>query len=100
MQQWQRTQICLPKNLRQEIDKDRREENESLAEYLRKAAEERLARKKKQEIDLKKVANNFIGSSTKTDKEIQEWLGSIREDRRLSDERLEKQWTRAVKKHR
>ncbi|MBI2330524.1 hypothetical protein HYU94_03960, partial [Candidatus Daviesbacteria bacterium] len=47
MQQLHRTQIYLPDDLRRKIDRDRHEEKESLAGYLRRAAEERLARKKK-----------------------------------------------------
>ena len=35
----QRTQIYLPEDLRQEIDRQRRLTGESLAEYLRSAAE-------------------------------------------------------------
>lgn len=98
MQQIHRTQIYLPEDLRQAIDRDRREENESLAEYLRKAAEEYLVRRKKQKVNLKKLADDFIGSSKKTDKEIQEWLDEVREERRLSDEVREERLQRALRK--
>lgn len=88
----QRTQIYLPSDLRQEIDIARREEGESLAEYLRKAAEERLATKQKKKVDLKKLADAFIGSSTKTDAEIQEWLDWIQEEKKLVDEKIDSIW--------
>lgn len=89
MQQTQRTQIYLPVDLRREIDRDRRDQKESLAGYLRKAAEERLARRRKQKADLKKLADGFIGSSRKTDAEIQEWLDWVKKERKLSDEARE-----------
>lgn len=93
-----RTQIYLPKDLRQAIDRDRREDNESLAEYLRRGAEERLARRKKEKEYLKKLANDFIGSAKISDEEAQRWIEEIREDRRLSDERLDKRWAQVLKK--
>ncbi|MBI2338644.1 hypothetical protein HYU95_05690 [Candidatus Daviesbacteria bacterium] len=98
MQQTHRTQIYLPADLRREIDRDRREEKESLAQYLRKAAEERLARRKRRRADLKRLANDFIGSSKMSRKEANQWIDEIREDRRLSDERLDKRWDEALKK--
>lgn len=97
MQQLLRTQIYLPEDLRHEIDKDRREAGESLAAYLRKAAEERLANRKKKRTDLKKLADEVIGSLKISQNEAEEWIKEIREDRRLSDERLERQWTEAQK---
>lgn len=90
----QRTQIYLPKKLRQEIDKYRHETDESLAEYLRKAAKERLERQKRKKADLKKLAGEFIGSSSKSDAEIQEWLDWIQEEKRLVDESIDKKWER------
>lgn len=86
MQQAQRTQIYLPKNLRQAIDRDRREKNESLADYLRTAAEERLARKKKQKADLKKIAEDFTSGVTKSGWEgidVLKWQKEIRKDREI-----------------
>lgn len=94
----QRTQIYLPSDLRQEIDRQRHQTGESLAEYLRKAAEQRLKAGKKKKADLKKLANAFIGSSTKTDAEIQEWLDWVREERRLSDEVREERLQKALKR--
>jgi len=41
------TQIILPSSLREQIEEQRRINGESLAEYLRKAAEERLVHEKK-----------------------------------------------------
>lgn len=86
MQQAQRTQIYLPKDLRQAIDRDRREQKESLAEYLRKAAEERLARRKKQKTDLKKLAEEFTAGVTKSGWEgidVLKWQREIRKDRKI-----------------
>lgn len=91
-----RTQIYLPSDLRQEIDKHRRESGESLAQYLRKAAEQRLEKQRSEKADLKKLAEEFIGSSKKTDKEIQQWLDWVREERRLSDEVREKRLEKAI----
>lgn len=86
MQQAQRTQIYLPKNLRQAIDRDRREQKESLAEYLRKAAEERLARRKKRGADLKKLASELGSLVTKSGWEgidVIKWQREIRKDRKI-----------------
>lgn len=85
MQQAQRTQIYLPKDLRQAIDRDRREQKESLADYLRKAAEERLARRKKQKADLKKLAEEFTSGVKKSGWEgvdVLKWQREIRKDRK------------------
>lgn len=99
MQHLLRTQIYLPEDLRHEIDRDRREEGESLAEYLRKAAQERLAKRKRKKADLKKLADMIKNMMpTRTKKEAEEWIKEIREDRRLSDERLERRWAEASKK--
>lgn len=85
-----RTQIYLPKELREEIDKQRLLTGESLAEYLRDAAKKKLLAEKRRKADLKKLADSFIGSSRRTDKEIKQWLRWVREERRLSDEVREK----------
>lgn len=91
----QRTQIYLPSDLRQEIDRQRRQSGESLADYLREAAKERVEKEKKRKADLKKLAEEVIGSLKISEKEANEWIREIREDRRLSDERLEKRWAQA-----
>ena len=85
MHQAQRTQIYLPTELRREVDRQRVLSGESLSEYLRKALKERLERQKKSKAELKKLAEEFVGSSKRSDKEIQEWLNWVREERRLSD---------------
>lgn len=94
----QRTQIYLPEDLRREIDINRHKNGESLADYLREAAKQRLNKEKKKKTDLKKLADDFIGCSTKTDDEIQEWLDWVREERRLSDEVREDRLKKAAKK--
>lgn len=83
----QRTQITLPKELRKEIDRQRRLTGESLGEYLRKSAEERISREKKKKVNLKKLADKVVGSckGSRTDKEIKEWLKQIRKDREEDD---------------
>lgn len=93
-----RTQIYLPEDLRQEIDKDRSRSGESLAQYLRKAAEQRLEKQRKEKADLKKLAEEVIGSSNRSDQEIQEWLDWIREERRLSDEVREERLQKALQR--
>lgn len=57
-----RTQIILPKELRYEIEKQLKLNGESLAEYLRIAAKERLGRERKKKADLRKLADEVIGS--------------------------------------
>lgn len=94
MHQAQRTQIYLPYDLRREIDKARALSGESLAEYLRKGAEIKLKQDKKRKADLKKLADEVIGSLKISDDEAKQWIKEIREDRRLSDERLEKRWVK------
>lgn len=93
----QRTQIYLPEDLRREIDKNRRESGESLAEYMRKAAKKRIEEDQKKKADLKKLADEVIGSLKISQKEAEEWIEEIREDRRLADERLEKRWAQVQK---
>lgn len=95
----QRTQIILPRDLRDAIEEQRRLSGESLAEYLRVAAKERIKKEKKKKADLKKLAEEFVGSArgTMTEKEVEEWIQEIRDDRRLSDERLLKRWDDALK---
>lgn len=78
-----RTQIILPRSLRQEIERARRAAGESLAEYLRKAAQERLEKVKKKKIDLELLARK-IGTVKKSGWEgldVLEWQRNIREDR-------------------
>lgn len=96
----QRTQIYLPEDLRKEIDRHRQARGESMAEYTRKALEERLKKEKKERVDLEKLADDFIGSSKRADREIQQWLDSVREGRRLSDEVREERLQKALKKAR
>lgn len=99
MHQLQRTQIYLPSDLRQAIDRDRRMDGESLAEYLRKAAQERLESRKKQKADLKKLADEVIGSlkGHRTKAEVLAWEKEIRRDRKLADQQWIKRWDEAVK---
>ncbi|MBU3978612.1 hypothetical protein KKF69_04445 [Patescibacteria group bacterium] len=93
-----RTQIYLPKDLREEIDQQRYSTGESLAEYLRKAAEERLRREKKKKVDLKKFADEIIGM-IKPGKEgwggvnLEEW----RKERQEEDDHWIKRWDEAVR---
>lgn len=82
-----RTQIYLPEDLRQEIDKQRHQTGESLAEYLRKAAEQRLKAGKKRKADLKKLAD-LLGSVSKEESgwkgiNVMEWQREIRKDRKI-----------------
>lgn len=57
-----RTQILLPPNLRQMIDLDRKQKEESLSEYLRKAARSRLQKNKRDYTNLKNLAQKLIGA--------------------------------------
>lgn len=95
-----RTQIILPKDLRLQIEKQRKLSGESLAGYLRIAAKERLEREKKKKADLKKLADEFVGAAkgTRTNAEIEEWIREIKEDRQKSDERMLKRWDETLRK--
>lgn len=95
-----RTQIILPRDLRNEIERQRQLSGESLAEYLRIAAKERLEREKKKKADLKKLAEeigNLAKTNKRSEKEVRQWLKEIREDRKRSDERMLKRWDEALK---
>ncbi|MDA1337488.1 MAG: hypothetical protein O3C23_01845 [bacterium] len=79
-----RTQILLPAKLREEIEKARRKTKESLAEYLRKAAKERLEKTEKSKTNLKRLAKEVVGSVKKSAWEgldAVEWQRQMREDR-------------------
>lgn len=93
-----RTQIYLPEKLRREIDRDRAWRGESLAEYARQAMKNRAKQGKKKKTDLKKLAEDFVGSAkgTRTKREIDNWVKEIRRDRRLEDEHWMKGWDEAI----
>jgi hypothetical protein len=81
-----RTQIILPTKLRTAIDAARNVRGESLAEYLRVAAEERLAREKKRRTDLRALANRVVGAvpdGSWSREDVMEWQRDIRRDRDL-----------------
>ena len=92
----QRTQIYLPEELRKEIDRLRKDTDESLAEYVRKATQKRVHEEKKKKVDLKKLADKVIGSLKIDEKTANRWIKEIREERRLEDEHWEKRWNQAV----
>lgn len=94
-----RTQIILPRNLRDEIERQRKLSGESLAQYLRIAARERLERERKKKADLKKLADEVIGSIKPTDSgwagvDADKWL---RKMRREEDEHWLKRWNEALR---
>jgi len=79
-----RTQIIIPQNLRNEIESARRVTGESLAEYLRKAVVERMQKEYKKKANLKKLAQEVVGSVKRSSWEgidVIEWQRQIREDR-------------------
>lgn len=95
-----RTQIYLSEELREEIDKLRRGSGESLAEFLRKAAEEKIAMSKKKKVDLKKLADEFIGSGKPGKRGwggIKDSYSYIRKMRRDEDSHWMKRWDEAVR---
>ncbi len=93
-----RTQIYLPEELRQDIDRITRDSNQSLAEYARNAIEKQVKVDKKKKVDLRKLEKEIIGCSNRSDKEIQEWLDWARDERRLSDEVREERLQKALNK--
>ena len=96
----QRTQIYLPEDLRKEVDRQCQETGESMSGYIRKALEQKVEREKRQKVNLKNLAEEVVGSLKITDKEAQKWIKEIREDKRSSDDRLEKRWADAEKLNR
>lgn len=81
-----RTQIYLPSDLRQEIDRQRRQTGESLAEYVRKAAEERAKVGKRRKAELKKLAEDLGKGVKKSGWEgidVLKWQREIRKDRKI-----------------
>lgn len=80
-----RTQIILSKELRLAIEKQRKLSGESLAEYLRIAAKERLERERKKKINLRKLADKVIGS-IKADSggwgsiDVDKWIRKTRQE--------------------
>lgn len=93
-----RTQIYLPEDLRREVDRYRSAKGQSLAEYTRKSLEDSIKKEKAEKEYLKKLADDFIASSKMSQAEADQWITEIREDRRLSDERLDRRWAEAQKK--
>lgn len=83
-----RTQILLPVDLRQRIDWDRQQKNESLSEYLRKAVQLRLAKERKRKVDLKQLAGQVIGGldlskypQWSTRKAVSQWQKNLRREK-------------------
>lgn len=80
----QRTQIILPKDLREKVDQVISKTGESMAQYLRRAAVAQLEREQNHFADLKKLANDVIGSvsnkSLSKDK-VLKWQRQMRKDR-------------------
>ena len=93
----QRTQIYLPNDLRQELERYRNDE--SLSEYLRNAARERLKRQKKKKADLKKLADEVIGSIKPGGGGwggVKDTYKYIRKMRQEDDEHWLKRWDEAI----
>ena len=78
-----RTQIILPKALRQEIERVRRLTRESLGEYLRKAAQERLEKEKKRSVNLALLVRKIgmVKKSGWKTVDVLKWQRKMREDR-------------------
>lgn len=88
MHQAVRTQIYLPKDLRSDIDSARKWKEESLSDYLRKAAKAQVEKDKKTQVDLKKLAKDFVGSINPSESgwagiDIDKWQREIRKDRKI-----------------
>lgn len=86
MHQAVRTQIYLPQDLRRGIDSARRGKGESLSDYIRQAAREKLARGGKEKQELKKLAKEFTSGVKKSGWEridVLKWQREIRQDRKI-----------------
>lgn len=82
----QRTQIYLPEDLRRDIDRQRQAHGESLTDYLRKAAEQRLEKDKKRKLRLKKLAEELGKGVKKSGWEgvdVLKWQREMRKDRKI-----------------
>lgn len=95
-----RTQIIIPRDLRDEIENQRRITGESLAQYLRKAAAERIKRERKKKQDLKRLAEVVVGSAAglRSKVEVEKWIKEIRRDRKLEDKHSLKRINEARKR--
>lgn len=82
-----RTQVYLPEDLRREIDRYRARTGESLAEYVRKATQERAKKDKQRKIDLKKLADEVTSGVKKSGWEgidVIKWQREIRRNRKIT----------------
>ncbi|MBI2415660.1 MAG: hypothetical protein HYV33_03300 [Candidatus Kerfeldbacteria bacterium] len=80
----QRTQVLLPVDLRKKIDRMCSITSESLGEFLRKAAQERLERELQKKASLTKLAEEVIGSlhqGSWKDMDVVAWQRDMRADR-------------------
>lgn len=79
-----RTQIYLPEELRNKINKYRGEE--SLSEYIRRAAQEKTEKDKKKKQDLEKLADEVTAGVKKSGWEgidVIAWQREMRKDREV-----------------
>lgn len=94
----QRTQIYLPEDLRREIDKQR-SPKESLSDYIRKAAEEKVEKEKRKKVAIQDVIEALDALDPREsgwkDVDPVEWQRQIRQE---SEERLEREWNTGKKK--
>ena len=81
-----RTQITLTKKIKQIIEKEASKKGESLSEYLRKAGLLRVIVEREEEKDMKKLAQQIVGSvdlkkhpEWRNKKKITKWLRGLRE---------------------
>src|SRR5258708_7723518 len=90
-----RTQIILPNSLREQIEEQRHITGESLAEYLREAARQRLVKEGKRKTDLIKLADDFMGF-VKTHKKSEKVLRQSEKEMRQDRQEGEKHWLKRV----
>ena len=79
-----RTQVLLPAKLREEIETARRARGESMAEYLRKAVQERLEKEQKRHVEYRKLAEEVVGAvreSSWKNTDAVKWQKEMRKDR-------------------
>jgi len=82
-----RTQIYLPRDLREEIDRLRAISGEGLAEYLREATRQRVQKEQKiKKVDLKTLAKKITSpkKSAWDGVDVVRWQRKIREDRDIN----------------
>jgi len=76
-----RTQITLGKKLKKDIEKEARKMGVSLSEYIRRSAEMKLAKDRREREEIETVIDLVVGSVDLTKhKKVDRWIKDLREE--------------------